>query len=91
MDTKTLTDRLARRSNITRQQAASLMDALAAGIKDACCNHDSVALPGFGVLEPKKRAERVVVNPSSSKRMLIPPKIVVTFKSSQLLKQKLNI
>lgn len=91
MDTKTLTDRLAKRCNITRQQASTLMDSLAEGIKDACCNLDSVALPGFGMLEPKKRAERVVVNPSSGKRMLVPPKIVVTFKSSQLLKQKMNL
>ena len=51
---------------------------------------DTVAIPGFGNFEAKKKAERVVLNPSNGKRMLVPPKIVLNFKVSNVLKNKLR-
>mgnify|MGYP002524456666 FL=1 len=51
---------------------------------------DSIAVPGFGTFEAKKKNERVVVNPSSGKRMLVPPKITLGFKVSNVLKSKLK-
>ena len=51
---------------------------------------DSVSLSGFGVLEVKKKNERVSVNPSTGVRMLVPPKLVLTYKPSSLLKEKLK-
>ena len=53
-------------------------------------NMDTVAIPGFGNFEAKKKAERVVLNPSNGKRMLVPPKIVLNFKVSNVLKNKLR-
>ena len=40
--------------------------------------------------EAKKKVERIVVNPSTGKRMLVPPKIALSFKPSALLKSKIN-
>jgi nucleoid DNA-binding protein len=51
---------------------------------------DSVQVPGFGTFEPKKRDERVMVHPSTGKRMLVPPKVVVGFKISNVLKAKIK-
>lgn len=51
---------------------------------------DSVAVPGFGVFESRKRLERVNVHPATGRRMLLPPKIVIGFKPSAILKQKLK-
>ncbi|MDE6057969.1 MAG: HU family DNA-binding protein, partial [Muribaculaceae bacterium] len=51
---------------------------------------DSVTFPGFGSFEPRKRIERIAFHPSSGKRMLIPPKITMTFRPSSLLKQKVR-
>lgn len=53
-------------------------------------NGDSVSLSGFGVLEVKKKNERVSVNPTTGVRMLIPPKLVLTYKPSTILKEKLK-
>lgn len=90
MDTKTLLERVSARAAISRDMAAELLDVFAITMSERLSDGDSVAFPGFGTFETKKRAERINVHPSSGKRMLIPPKIVVSFKPSALLKQKLN-
>ena len=41
-------------------------------------------------LEVKKKNERVSVNPTTGIRMLVPPKLVLTYKPSSLLKEKLK-
>ena len=41
---------------------------------------DNVTIANFGTFEPKKRMERVIVNPASGQRMLVPPKNVLAFK-----------
>ena len=51
---------------------------------------DSVSLSSFGTFEVKKKMERVSVNPTTGKRYLIPPKLVLAFKQSNVLKDKFN-
>ena len=53
-------------------------------------NGDAVSLSGFGVLEVKQKNERVSVNPMTGVRTLVPPKLVLTYKPSSLLKEKLK-
>jgi len=51
---------------------------------------DSVSLSGFGVIEVRAKNERVSVNPVTGVRMLVPPKLVLSYKPSSLLKEKLK-
>ena len=51
---------------------------------------DVVNISSFGTLEVKKKMERVSVNPTTGKRYLIPPKLVLAFKQSNVLKEKFN-
>ncbi|MBQ6064998.1 MAG: HU family DNA-binding protein [Prevotella sp.] len=51
---------------------------------------DAVSIPNFGTFEVKKRMERVIVNPASGQRMLVPPKLVLGFKPAISLKNKLR-
>ncbi|MEG1580496.1 MAG: HU family DNA-binding protein [Bacteroidaceae bacterium] len=51
---------------------------------------NSVSIQGFGTFEIKKKMERIVVNPTTKLRMLIPPKLVMSFKPSNSLKEKLK-
>ena len=53
-------------------------------------NLDSVAIPSFGTFEPRKRIERIAVHPSSGKKLMVPPKIVMNFRASQILKQRVG-
>ena len=45
-------------------------------------------LEGFGSFEVKKKAERISINPASKQRMLVPPKLVLSYKPSNTLKDK---
>ena len=45
-----------------------------------------VTIQNFGTFEVKKRMERVVVNPGTGQRMLVPPRLALTFRASSSLK-----
>lgn len=51
---------------------------------------NSISIQGFGTFEVKKKMERIVVNPTTKQRMLIPPKLVVGFRPSNILKEKIK-
>lgn len=51
---------------------------------------EPVSIPGFGTFEVKKRLERVMVNPSTGQRMLVPPKLVLNFKPILSVKEKIK-
>ncbi len=53
-------------------------------------HNDVVSISGFGTFEVKKKMERISVNPTTGKRYLIPPKLVLAFKQSNVLKEKFN-
>ena len=48
----------------------------------------TIAIQGFGTFEVKKKLERISVNPTTQQRMLIPPKLVLSYKPSTNLKEK---
>jgi DNA-binding protein HU-beta/integration host factor subunit alpha len=70
----------------TQKLAGNLIDAMG----DAFQEDNSIMVANFGVFETKKKMERVIVNPSSGQRMLVPPKLVLTFKPNQTWKDKLK-
>jgi DNA-binding protein HU-beta/integration host factor subunit alpha len=51
---------------------------------------DSVLIPTFGTFEVKKKLERVMVNPSTGLRMLVPPKLVLNFKPNISWKERIK-
>ena len=90
MDNKKLVETVAKNLGRTNKDVEKLIDALAGVLRTRCSEMDSVAIPGFGTFEPKKRNERIMVQPSTGKRMLVPPKMVLGFKVSKVLKAKLQ-
>ena len=90
MDNKKLVETLATKLGRSADDINKLREGLAGVLRTRCGDLDSVIVPGFGTFEPRKRNERVMVNPKTGKRMLIPPKIVLGFKVSNVLKSKLK-
>ena len=70
----------------TQKLASNLIDAMG----DAFQEDNSILVPNFGVFEAKKKMERVMVSPSTGQRMLVPPKLVLSFKPNQTWKDKLK-
>lgn len=90
MDTKSFIETLSQNMSRSKPEVQNLISAFSNVLADKCSAMDTVAIPGFGAFEPRKRGERISVNPATGKRMLVPPKIQLVFRPSALLKQKLN-
>lgn len=90
MDHRTFLETLSQRVNAGKEETAEMVASLCQVMTDAVLEGDTVTFPGFGSFEPRKRIERIALHPSTGKRMLIPPKITLTFRPSTLLKQKVR-
>ncbi|MBO4561932.1 MAG: HU family DNA-binding protein [Bacteroidaceae bacterium] len=90
MNNKQFLTELSGKCGISADDAAGHVQTLIGVMENLWHNGDSVSLSGFGVLEVKKKNERVSVNPTTGVRMLVPPKLVLTYKPSSLLKDKLK-
>jgi DNA-binding protein HU-beta len=44
------------------------------------CDTEAVNINGLGTFDVRKRNERIIVNPGTGKKNLVPPKLVATFK-----------
>lgn len=89
MDNRNFVNALAKSLKRDKEDVTKMIDALCNVVKTRCGELDSIAVPGFGSFEGKKREERVLTLPSG-KRMLVPPKITISFKTSNVLKNRLS-
>ena len=80
---ETLADRVGLDTKDTQRFVENLMDSLVTRLED-----EELTISGFGTFEVKKKNERVIVHPSTGNKMLVPPKLVLTFKQSSTLKNK---
>ncbi len=90
MDNKELVEKISMKLGRSKTDVNKLIEAFGEAVKERCGELDSIAIPSFGTFEAKKKNERVMVNPGNGKRMLVPPKITMTFKVSNVLKTRLK-
>ena len=90
MDNRKLVETVAANLGRSTEDVGKLLDAFAGVLSTRCGEMDTVVIPSFGAFEPKKRNERVMLHPSTGRRMLVPPRVVLSFKISQVLKAKLK-
>lgn len=79
---------MARRMGTSLKETSQLMSGLIAVMSEQLQEGNVISLQGFGVFEVKKKGERVTVNPATKLRMLIPPKLVLTYRPGSSLKEK---
>lgn len=90
MNNKEFIAELSRRSGFTLKDTSSLMAALVAEITESLEDENTVFIQNMGTFEVKKKQERVVVNPATQQRMLVPPKLIVNFRPSASFKEKMQ-
>ena len=81
-----LETRLQENPKTVKQHVEALVDALANMLDEGA----TLNVQGFGTYEVKKKKERIIVHPMSKQRQLVPPKLVIAFKPSPTLKDKVN-
>jgi integration host factor subunit alpha len=74
----------------SRREAAALVDTIFDAMKECLAEGHKVKLSGFGNFVLRDKAERTGQNPRTGERITLPPRRVVRFKPSPLLKNRIN-
>lgn len=90
MNNKEFISILADKTDLKLADAQKMIDALIAVMSDCFQEGDSVQMANFGSFEVKKKLERVMVNPTTGQRMLVPPKLVLAFKPNPTWKDQIK-
>ncbi len=90
MNNKEFVAELSRRMGYTLKDTSSLMSALVAEMTEQLEDENVITVQNVGSFEVKKKQERVVVNPATQQRMLVPPKLIISFKPSASFKEKMQ-
>ncbi len=90
MNNKNFIAELSRRIGKSVDETQMLTYSLVDSMNEAFQEGDAVVVNNFGTFEVKKRLERVMVSPTTKKKMLVPPKLVLAFKPAASVKEKLK-
>ena len=90
MTSKEFISSLARTTDRSLKDTQILVNALVAEMTAQFEDGNHLVVPNFGTFEVKKKLERVLTSPSTGQRMLVPPKLVLTFKVSNVLKNRMQ-
>ena len=88
MNNKEFIAELASKSGYTNKDTSRLVSSVIDIMTQELQNGNAVVVQGFGTFEVKKKPEKILVNPATKQRMLVPPKLVLTYKPSANLKEK---
>lgn len=88
MNNKEFISEVATATGYTNKSTQDLVDNLVKLLSAELEEGNSVLVPNFGTFEVKKKKERVMVSPMTQQRMLVPPKLVVSFKPATSVKDQ---
>ncbi len=90
MNNKELIAKMAAKMKAPNSVVSDLLETSVAAITELLIDEKIVGIQSFGNFEVRKKEERLSVHPVTQLRTLIPPKLVVNFKQSTILKEKLK-
>ena len=90
MNNKEFVTILAGRVGMKVSEAQKTLDAMVSLMGVEFQEGNSVAMANFGTFEVKKKLERIMVNPTTGQRMLVPPKLALTFKPNPTWKDMIK-
>ncbi len=88
MNNKEFLAELSGRLGYTNRDAARLVSSLLGLMVKDLQDGNTVTIQGFGTFDVKKKLERILINPATKQRMLVPPKLVLIYRPGTALKEK---
>ena len=90
MNNKDFITTLSQHLGYSVEETQRMVDIVIETMSDHFQEDNSLLVPNFGTFEVKKKMERIMVNPSTGQRMLVPPKLVLNFRPNQTWKDKMK-
>ncbi|MGC3979451.1 MAG: HU family DNA-binding protein [Paludibacteraceae bacterium] len=90
MNNKELILTLSSKLNLSKEEVITFLETFTDCCKEQLVENNVIGFHSFGIFELRRKEERVSVHPVTQARTLIPPKLVISFKQSNVLKEKLN-
>ena len=90
MNNKEFIAELSHRMGYNNEQTQKMLLTVVNAMGDSFLEGNVVQVPNFGTFEVKKKLERIMVNPTTGQRMLVPPKMVLAFKPHPSWKDKVK-
>lgn len=90
MNNKEFIAALANKTGFSQENTQKYVKTVIAAMGNSFEDGNPVQVNGFGTFEVKKRLERVMVNPGTGQRMLVPPKLVLNFRPTASIKEQLK-
>ena len=84
-----LAETINRKMGLSRAESLDMVEAILAKICDALSDGENVKISGFGSFVRRDKSERVGRNPKTGVEVPITPRRVMTFRASQLLKERI--
>lgn len=75
----------------SKKESAAIVESVFETMKETLEQGDKIKISGFGNFTLRDKNARKGRNPKSGDPMIIPPRRVLTFKPSQVLKNALNV
>lgn len=84
-----LSEAVFRNVGLSRNESATLVSQVLQHVSDALVNDEQVKVSGFGTFSTRNKNARVGRNPKTGEEAPIPPRRVLTFRPSHLMKDRI--
>lgn len=84
-----LAEAINRRMGLSRAESLGMVEAILRHMCESLANGDNVKISGFGTFLLRDKTERVGRNPKTGVEVPITPRRVLTFRASQMLKDRI--
>ena len=84
-----LADSINRKLGLSRSESLAMVESILAHMGNAMEQGDNVKISGFGTFLLRDKAQRIGRNPKTGVEVPITPRRVLTFRASQLLKDRI--
>jgi len=85
-----LTKAVYREVGLSRNESAQLVESVLEQISGTLASGESVKISSFGTFSVRDKAQRIGRNPKTGEQVPIPPRRVLVFRASLVLKDRMN-
>jgi integration host factor subunit alpha len=84
-----IADAINRKLGLSRTESLAMVESILQHMSDALARGENVKVSGFGTFLLRDKTERIGRNPKTGVEVPITPRRVLTFRASQLLKERI--